>query len=212
MKLILCTILSLVLSATLSAQDAFRPMQDKVVFRSLADEIAKSTNTIQCEFTQEKHLSFMEHAVESQGKFYFAAQNQLRWEYTSPFSYIILMKADQLTIIDEGSRNDMAMGDHPAFKKVQKLLTTVLKGDIFAAETDFNMHFFENGTAYRIHLEPKQQEMKQYISGIELYFDKADMMLSAFEMHEQGGDMTRTVFTSRKINTTLPTGIFEVRK
>jgi outer membrane lipoprotein-sorting protein len=198
----------LVCGTSVAAQEVFRPMQDHTVFRSLADEIAQSTKTIQCDFTQEKHLSFMEHAVVSEGKFYFAAENQLRWEYTKPFSYVIVMSGDQLTIIDEGSRNDMAMSDHPAFKKVQKLLTTVLKGDLFGAESDFTMEFFENNRAYRIVLTPKQSDLKQFIAGMELYFDKSDMMLSAFEMHEQGGDKTRTVFTSRNINKVLPTGIF----
>jgi len=199
---------SLILSISVVAQGAFLRMSDPAVFRELADNIARTTQTIQCAFVQKKQLSFMEHPVESKGRFYFSSDNHLRWEYVSPFSYIILMNGDQLTIIDEGMRSDMAMSENPAFKKVQKLLSTVLRGDLFAAQSDFDMDFQESPDQYRIILTPRHQEMKQYVSGMELYFEKADMMLSAFVMHEQGGDLTNTQFTERSVNKSLPAGIF----
>ena len=203
---------AIMFTSTLWAQDVFRPLGDPAVFRKMADDIAKNTRTIQCDFAQEKHLSFMEAPVISSGKFYFSSDNRLRWEYLTPFSYIILMNGDQLTIIDEGMRSDMAMSENPGFKKVQKLLGTVLRGDLFAAESEFSMEFLENNMQYRIHLTPKQEAMRQYVTGMDLFFDKSDMMLAAYEMYEQGGDKTRTVFSKRSFNQPLPPGIFNASR
>ena len=192
-------------------QEDFTQVNDIDVFRKLAGDISENTKTIQCAFVQEKHLSFMEKPVVSKGKFYFGDESQIRWEYTDPFSYVILMHDDVLTILDEGDRSDMTMSDHPAFRKVQRLLSTVMRGDLFAAEKEFNMSFYENDHQYRIDLVPKDKEMQDFIAQMDLYFDKSDMMMSKFEMHEAGGDITKTKFSDRLINSKLPEGIFEIR-
>ena len=150
----------------------------------------------------------MDQKMVSTGKLYFSGTNELRWEYTEPYNYAILMVADHLVIIDEGDVNETKLGKNPSFKKVQQLLTQTLKGD-FASQKDlFDQEVLENESFYRIKLIPKDSKLKEFVSQMDVFFSKDDFMVSSFIMEEQG-DITTTTFSEQKINQDLPINIFK---
>ena len=194
-------------SFAVQAQQAYTLVEDMTDFNMKMEKIASVTETIQCAFNQEKQLSFMDQKMISEGNLYFSGTNKLRWEYVEPYNYAVLMVNDQLTIIDEGAVNETKMGKNPAFKKVQQLLTSTLKGDFKSQQAMFNQRLEENDIFYRMTLTPKDKSMQEFVSTMEVYFSKIDFMLSQFVMDENG-DITKTVFSEQKINQQLPEGIF----
>src|SRR5690606_40561039 len=61
--------------------------------KKLKENINSATSnltSLQSDFTQTKHLDFMENDVKSSGKLYFKSKSKIRWEYTSPFHYYVI--------------------------------------------------------------------------------------------------------------------------
>ena len=204
--ILICTFLTLSFFST--AQEAYAKLEDPAALINSLKLISENTRTVQCDFVQEKELSFMTSKMVSRGTLYFSGSDQLRWEYTTPYSYVVLMVDGKLVVVDEGQVNETKLGSNPAFKKVQELLTNTLTGDFLSQETSFNQTFAENEQYYRIEMVPVEKELARFVSRMAIYFSKKDMMLRQFEMDENG-DMTRTIFSNQKINEILPTGIFK---
>ena len=189
------------------AQSEFKGVENDVSFHENMKQIANQTKSIQCDFIQEKQLSFMDQKMVSKGKLFFSGTDRLRWEYVEPYHYAVLMVSDQLVIIDEGEVNETKLGKNPAFKKVQQLLTSTLKGDFESQSEAFDQKLDENSTFYRMTLTPKDKSMLEFVSQMQVYFSKKDFMLTRFVMDENG-DVTNTVFSEQKINAELPSDVF----
>ena len=103
----LIVLFSLALTLNMTAQDKeIKPLQDPSRAIEQVNAFSQKTSTITTGFTQEKEMSFMEEKAVSSGKFYFKKERQLRWEYTGPFTYAIILNNDRIRIIDEGKSKD----------------------------------------------------------------------------------------------------------
>ncbi len=169
--------------------------------------ISETTTTVQCAFTQEKTLSFMDQTMKSSGNLYVLGGDKLRWEYNEPYNYAILMVDDELIIIDEGDVNKTKLGKNPAFKKVQQLMTNTLQGDFMTQKSMFDQSIEMNDKFYRISLTPKEEELKEFVSKMDIYFLKSNFMLHKFILDEYG-DITTTTFSNQIINEEIPHGVF----
>lgn len=198
--------LFLLIGRSVFAQD-YRPVQDEASFYTMLNKIAAETETIQCDFVQEKQLSFMEQAMVSSGKMYFAGNDQLRWEYTEPYNYAVLMVSDKLVIIDEGNVNQMKLGKNPAFKRIQQLMTKTLRGDVAADDGQFDKTVEENDKYIRLRMVPTDASMKSFISSMELYFSKDKFIMEKFVMDENG-DKTTTTLSHQQINAPIDASVF----
>jgi outer membrane lipoprotein-sorting protein len=195
--------------SSLLAQSDFKPMKDQAAFRNKIEQITNETQTIQCDFVQEKSLSFLNEKMVSKGKFYFKQTDKIRWEYDSPFSYIIVLNAGKLLIDDEGKKNEMDLSNNQTFKEINGLLSKTLQGDIFQKDDRFSKEVFENNAFVMVKLKPLTEAFKAYITEIKVFFDKKDMMVARVEMVE-GEDLTKIMFENRKININLPQNLFQV--
>ena len=52
---------------------------------------ARDIQSIQADFTQEKHLQILSRPLQSHGRLIFAAPDRLRWEYQAPLPSVLLM-------------------------------------------------------------------------------------------------------------------------
>ncbi|NQT77319.1 MAG: outer membrane lipoprotein carrier protein LolA, partial [Bacteroidetes bacterium] len=88
----LCTLVLMIASflfLNIRAQENYVPVKDPGQLRKKVIETSQQTNSISSDFVQIKRLSFLEEDVQSEGKFYFQKENQLRWEYSKPYFYLI---------------------------------------------------------------------------------------------------------------------------
>lgn len=209
-KLVLPPILLLVFALSTIAQTGFKKMTDTKAFEQKVNSIAEQTETIQCDFVQEKSLSFMTDKIVSEGRFFFKKEEQLRWEYTDPFSYIIILNDGKLMIDDEGNQNEINLKSNKTFQEINQLLTRSLQGDVLSQSDKFSYEIMEGEKQYLVKLTPTDQKMKEYMTRIDVYFDKADMMVAGVDMHEQSEDMTSIRFSKRKINESVPADMFRL--
>src|SRR5690606_27900794 len=60
--------------------------------------------TLEADFVQYKHMSFMQKPIVSKGKLYLKENNLLRWSYLTPFVYDMVFKNNKIQINDQGNK------------------------------------------------------------------------------------------------------------
>ncbi|MBS4012506.1 MAG: outer membrane lipoprotein carrier protein LolA [Bacteroidetes bacterium] len=171
---------------------------------------SKSLTTIVADFTQEKHLAFLDEKIISTGKFWLREANSIRWEYNNPFSHIIIIHDGKFRTRDgKGKTSSFDINSNPVFKEVNNLIVSSARGDLIA-DNKFDVEAFENQTSYKLILTPKDEKIKQVINKTELYFDKELLSVYKVVMIEGETDFTIITFTNRVFNANIPNSIFNI--
>ena len=193
------------------SQSGFTIMKNPQQFSRSLSEITQSTNTIESKFIQEKNLSVISEKIITRGKFYFKKENKLRWEYTDPFSYLIIMNGDKVLIKDEKKENRFDAASNKVFTEINSIMVGAIRGTILNETKKFNIEYRENSEYHLVKLSPLSQQLKMYIAEIRIFFNKVNYSVSRLEIEEPSGDFTKIEFTGLKINTPVSDENFSVR-
>jgi outer membrane lipoprotein-sorting protein len=185
-------------------QNDFREMKDPSVFIKKFRESSGKVSTIESGFTQEKNLNLLSETILSRGSFFFKKENRLRWEYTDPFPYLIIIRGGEILIRDDSRETRFDSRENRIFSEVNAIVLGSVKGTLFTDEKKFSSAFFENPSFYLVQLTPVGRQLKEYLTGIRIFFDKSDLTVAKLEMQEDAGDFTRIIFTGKKINKPIP--------
>ena len=180
-----------------------RAMTDTAAFKKGLEHFSKTTQTIQGEFIQEKKLKLLNDKVISKGLIWFKKENKLRWEYSEPFSYIVVLNAGKVTLKDEGKVSRYDAASNKLFMELNDILITCINGNIFQSNK-FSYRFLENEKSNVVELLPVSSSMKGFIEKIVLYFDKGDYSVSRVDMIEPSQNSTVIAFKNKKLNAEIP--------
>ena len=209
-KLTAISIIILVSVSLRGQESAFRPVQDVEGVTSQIIASNGKINSMECTFVQEKELSFLEEKVFSSGMFYFQRENKIRWEYETPYSYIIIMNGNLIKIQDEGKTNTLDASSNRLFSSINTIMSGIIDGTVIQRKDQFNSKFFENDESIRVSLEPLITGMKEFILSFELDMNKEDYTVDAMKIIEKNGDYTLIIFKNKKLNAAIPEDIFSV--
>jgi outer membrane lipoprotein-sorting protein len=210
MKLITFILLFISISLTVSSQELKEiPVKDPAYLIGQINQVSAKTTTITADFTQVKEMSFLEEKVTSSGKFYFKKEKQLRWEYTEPFQYVIILNEDRIRIIDEGKSKDFDAGSNRMFLEISEVMAGMVNGTLLNSD-QFITTWFEAAGYYKAELVPTGEMMKDYLARIELKLNKSDYSVDELKMFEKSGDYTLITFRNKKLNETIPAEIFRL--
>jgi outer membrane lipoprotein-sorting protein len=209
-KFTLLAIMALVWAST-KGQEAQLTSADNVnVITSRIESSNSKIQSLQSDFIQEKELSFLEEKVFSSGKFYFQRENKIRWEYSKPYSYVIVMNGSLIRIEDEGKTNTLDASSNRLFSSISHILAGIIDGSVIQQEEQFKAKFLENERMVKVLLEPRMSGFKEFIQRIELDINKKDYNVDAVKLVEKNGDYTLINFTNKKFNAPLQEDIFSV--
>ena len=186
-------------------------MSDIASFRQGIDKMAASTQSIEASFQQEKYLSILSSSVKSAGSMYFKKPGLLKWSYTEPYHYAILLNGDEIKINDEGKINSFEIKNSKIFKELNDLIINSVQGNVLQEER-FDISYLENNELYLARLVPKEEHLKEYIKQIDVYFEKSDFTVNKLQLYESGGDYTIISFQNKSLNATLADHIFTFNK
>lgn len=166
-----------------------------------------TTKSIACNFKQVKELEYLSTAIESSGKFWFKDGDKLRWEYTSPFNYIIAINNGVFTIKDDDKITVFDTKSNKAFKELNDVLMTTVDGTLMSSGK-FSYTLSESKNSYLVKLLPKSPDMKEILSNIHLYFSKSDLTVYKVKMIETTQDYTIISFTQKVLNSDIDPSLF----
>lgn len=187
----------------------FSPMQDVAKFRSGISDMAASTTSIKASFKQEKFLSMLSNKINSEGIILFKKPNLLKWSYNTPFEYTIVLNGKEIIIKDQGSTSSFDIGSSQTFKQINELIINSVQGNILDEER-FSIEYLEGKDLYLAKLIPKEAQLKNFITGIDIYFDKKDYSVSQVKLSESEGDYTLISFFNKKMNENISNDNFSL--
>lgn len=173
-------------------------------------QAAKTTTTISSDFTQEKELSILNDKIISSGKFYFKKERSLRWEYIHPFSYIIALRGELISISNEGEVKSFNTQSNRVFAEVNNILIGSVNGTLLD-DNSFSAGYSQNRDHFIVTLTPLSPSLKENLEKIIIFFDKANFTVNQLEMVEPAGDFTRITFSKKQLNQPIPDEVFVLR-
>lgn len=165
--------------------------------------------TLKSEFQQKKVLSFLNNPIVSTGTFWFKQENQIRWEYKTPYPYLIIMKNGILTILDEGQETTTDLSSNVMFEQLSSLIAGSIQGSLLNEDEKYQKEFFENDKNIIVRFNPLNEQLLSYLKYIEIYFNKESLQVDELVMMEPGDDYTQIQFMNSEINLTIEEGVFE---
>ncbi len=194
-------------TTALFAQKEYQVIKTTLELENKIKDASSKMKTMQASFVQDKNLTFLDEIIQSKGKFVFQSPNSVRWEYTDPYYYLIIIHNGTITIKDERKENKVDMASNPIFKQINNLMLSTVKGDILLNK-DFRSKVYQNETSYKIILQSTDENLKEFISSIDLILNKKDLTVISIKMIEPMGDYTFISFKNKRLNEKLPKNSF----
>ena len=169
--------------------------------------VGASQKTIQSTFTQVKKMEYLDIAIQSSGSFWYSAPSQVRWEYTSPYDYTIIISDGKLSLISGDSKNEFNLDNSEMFQQINSLMLGSVTGNIFESD-DYEIVVFENNTYYLFMLKPDANFMEGIITSIEMMLEKKSGIVTRIKMIEAEDNYSEISFSNIKINEPVSEKIF----
>jgi len=197
-----------VCSVSLLAQYQNATEEQKKEIISKISQASGSMNTMQCEFTQVKELSFIDDQLSSKGKMFYKKTNKIRWEYAEPYQYVFSMDGKNGRMTVGGKTTTVPANQSKLFNELSKVMVSSVSGTGLVDSPDFDSEFFVGSNDDKVVLIPKQKEVKDLFSSIQLYIGKSDNRIHSVELIEKSGDKTTITLKNIQVNTAIDDKIF----
>lgn len=164
--------------------------------------IAKASEglrTIRADFVQKRHIDLLANDVESSGLLTYAQPDQVRWEYKQPYSYIIVLDKSKISIRNNSKTSSYNAGSNEFFKQLSGIIKGLVQGDLLSNPA-FKSTLYDEGKNWVAVMVPVEKAMQNYLSKIELTFDKGTKMVTGVRMVEPSGDYTHIFFKNQRYN------------
>lgn len=195
----------------LSAQPTgFKALANLPAFQQRLSASTATLQNLQSEFTQVKHMSMLADKIKSRGIFYYKKDDKVRIEYTSPFTYLLVMNAGQMLVKDEQKSTRINTRSSKVMQSVNRIMIDCMRGTVFQ-NPDFRVSAFEHAEGYLLSLRPATASVKGMFSQIDVQLDKKSLDVERLSMTEPGGDFTQMDFRNTQRNINLSDALFKVR-
>lgn len=189
MRKLLTTICLSLMSAAVFAQDS------GALAKALIDKAA-SIISIDCDFTQTRHVSIMDGDMVSKGHMAYAAPDHLEWTYTSPNPMGLVLDGETVTINSAGKSSTADTRQNRMYREISRLLMGSISGSALTDSRTFETTVTRDKGFIVAELVPKKAELKRMWSKMTMYFTASTMTADRIEILEAGGDTTTIVFTN----------------
>ena len=185
----------------------YKPLVNSEEFRREFAKTAQATQSIMCDFVQEKNLSMLEDKIVSTGKFWFKRDNKVRMEYFKPTYYLIVINGNNIKTKDSQKETKVS---GKSFEQVNKMMIDCVQGTALDNKS-FNTRLFENGQSYLVEMTPVTKSMQGIFKNINLTVDKKDYSVTKMDMVEQSGDNTVISFQHKQMNVNIKDDVFAIQ-
>ena len=181
--------------------------QQAQMFQTINAAASKITS-ITSSFTQVKTISFLNDKVRSTGNLYFTNQQQLRWEYISPYQYTFIINGEKVYIKNGKRSQTIDVKSSQMFKSIARMMMNSITGRNLMDNRDFTSQLYLRGREWVAIMTPRRSQIKKIFKSVTLYFNEQHSMVSRVVMTEPSGDTTVITLSNVKINATIPEQIF----
>ncbi|MGM5631264.1 outer membrane lipoprotein carrier protein LolA [Apibacter raozihei] len=166
------------------------------------ENYSSKISSLESNFFQVKHMDFMEKDIKSSGKLYFKSGN-VRWEYSSPYNYYMILKNNKMHINDNGKKKEMNMSSSEMLKELSKVISGTIQGKNIFDESKFQINYYKVLEHYQVVMVPKDKNIKKYIKQVEIGLSGNTYLVNTIKVMEPTEDYTIITFSNQKKNNTI---------
>ncbi len=169
---------------------------------------AARIKTISADFAQKKSLKILAKPLISEGRFFYAAPDALRWEYLKPLKSLVLSSngATRRFLMSGGKMVEDTTGSAAAMKIVLDEVAVWMSGR-FDANPSFRATLSE-GAQTTIELVPQEKGLADMMQKIEIVVSRKDAAIRSVTIVESASAQTRIDFTNVVINAEIDPSVF----
>lgn len=186
-------------------QDWKKLNTDDPMLRDLKSALAEM-ETIQGDIQQEKSFAFLTNKLVSTGTFKYQNNDRLRWEFTEPMEYIILINGNSMRLREDGAEKKYKGVDR-ILRQVKEIILGCIDGSIMS-NSNYRTDFSSNGDRVRIQLQPKAKDLKEFIQQIDVQFQLTGSVLKQVSLTDPSGDVTDIYFSNVLNNRSIDESVF----
>jgi outer membrane lipoprotein-sorting protein len=210
MRKLLTLFICLTSFSAVAQYSGYKAVINTTSFRQEFTRVSQATQSIQCDFTQEKNLSMLSDKITSTGKFWFKRENKVKMEYVKPSYYLLVINGSNITTKDGQKESHISSKSNKTFEQVNKMMIDCVQGTVLDNK-NFNTRLFENERTYLVEMSPATKGMQGIFRTITLTVDKKDYSVTRMDMVEQSGDNTVINFLHKQTNVNIPDEVFSVK-
>ena len=207
MKKLLLSILFVAVSLMVTAQTQLSESQTQEVIRQLT-QVASTMQSMQCRFVQEKTSSMLAEPSVAEGTMHYAAPDRMRWEYTTPYAFALVVNGERLVKVTDGKAEVLEGNAGRMYQGMVNLIIGSASGKKLFDTTVFDIVFFDDNGFWRADMTPKRRDMKRMFSQLVFRFDKKTNGISRVEFVSANGDVTSIRFEEIKVNEAIGDKVF----
>ena len=203
--------LLILLFVLVSVHLSLMAQQNEAQIRQAITQAASTMKTMQCDFTQTKHLKMLNDKMTSKGRMYYQQTNRLRWEYTTPYSYTFILNDDKV-LLKNAQRNDVIdVNKNKLFREIARIMMNSVVGTSLTDDKSFKSTIATNGSEWTASLLPQRKDLKQLFQKIILHFNRTNAMVKQVELIERNGDRTVIELNNIRTNEKISADMFTIR-
>ena len=199
MKKLLLSIVFVAFSLIVSAQTQLSENQSNEVIASLT-KAAASMQSMQCRFVQEKTSAMLAEPSVAEGTMHYAAPDRMRWEYTTPYAFALVVNGDRIVKVTDGKTEVLDGNAGRMYQGMVNLIIGSASGKRLFDTTIFDIILYDDNGFWRADMTPKRRDMKRMFSQLVFRFDKKTNGISRVEFVEAGGGVTSIRFEEIRLN------------
>ena len=181
------------------AQKPLTEAESQKVMATLT-EAAACMQTLQCRFVQEKTSTMLAEPTVAEGTMHYAAPDRMRWEYTSPYAFALVVNGERLVKVTDGKAEVLEGNAGRMYQGMVNLIIGSASGKKLFDTTVFDIVFYDDNGFWRADMTPKRRDMKRMFSQLVFRFDKKTNGISRVEFVSANGDVTSIRFEEIKVN------------
>ena len=194
-------------SLMVTAQTQLSESQTQEVIRQLT-QVASTMQSMQCRFVQEKTSSMLAEPSVAEGTMHYAAPDRMRWEYTAPYAFALVVNGERLVKVTEGKAEVLEGNAGRMYQGMVNLIIGSASGKKLFDTTVFDIVFYDDNGFWRADMTPKRRDMKRMFSQLVFRFDKKTNGISRVEFVSANGDITSIRFEEIKVNEAIGDKVF----
>ena len=172
-------------------------------------EAAASMQTLQCRFVQEKTSSMLAEPTVAEGTMHYAASDRMRWEYTKPYAFALVVNGDRIVKVTDGKAEVVDGKSNRMYQGIVSIIMGSASGKKLFDTSVFDVVLYDEDACWRAEMTPKRRDLKRMFSQLVFRFDKKTKGISQVEFKEAGGDITSIRFEDIKLNEAIGESKFQ---
>lgn len=144
-------------------------------------------------FVETRHLALLSRPLELKGSLSYERPNRLTKHVESPFDELLTVNGEALSLVNKtkGEQRFLSLREQPALRALVESVRATLAGDNALLERHYRVQFSGTRQAWRLHLVPRDAQLRGYVESITL--SGAAARVQRIEALEGNGD--RSVMT-----------------